>query len=158
MTHAASFNGGAIGTSYASSGGGATDIRLVSGNWNDFDSLKSRIMVAAGGGGATTWSRGSYGGAAGGLFAYDVPYYATGSWGYTLNTGATQTSGGVGFVSSNAGRHGQSGKFGIGGNGNTSSGYGGGGGGGYYGGAGGGDGGPMTCSGSGGSSYISGHI
>ena len=157
-THAASFNGGAIGTSYASSGGGATDIRLVSGNWNDFDSLKSRIMVAAGGGGATIWSSGSYGGAAGGLFAYDVPYYATGSWGYTLNTGATQTSGGVGFVSSNAGRHGQSGKFGIGGNGNTSSGYGGGGGGGYYGGAGGGDGGPMTCSGSGGSSYISGHI
>ena len=32
-------------------GGGATDIRLTSGTWNDFNSLKSRIMVAAGGGG-----------------------------------------------------------------------------------------------------------
>lgn len=32
-------------------GGGATDVRLVSGKWDDFDSLKSRIMVAAGGGG-----------------------------------------------------------------------------------------------------------
>lgn len=30
-------------------GGGATDIRLVSGEWNDFESLKSRIMVAGGG-------------------------------------------------------------------------------------------------------------
>ncbi len=33
------------------SGGGATDIRLVAGNWDFFDSLKSRIMVAGGGGG-----------------------------------------------------------------------------------------------------------
>ena len=32
-------------------GGGATDIRLVGGSWNDFESLKSRIMVAAGAGG-----------------------------------------------------------------------------------------------------------
>ncbi len=34
------------------SGGGATDFRLVKGNtWDSFDSLKSRIMVAGGGGG-----------------------------------------------------------------------------------------------------------
>ena len=33
------------------SGGGATDIRLVAGDWDFFDSLKSRIMVAGGGGG-----------------------------------------------------------------------------------------------------------
>ena len=33
-------------------GGGATDIRLINGAWNNFDSLKSRIIVAAGGGGA----------------------------------------------------------------------------------------------------------
>ena len=32
-------------------GGGATDIRLSNGNWDNFNSLKSRIMVAAGGGG-----------------------------------------------------------------------------------------------------------
>lgn len=51
------FNGGgpcggtnAYGT--LSTGGGATDIRLIDGEWNNFNSLKSRIMVAAGGGGA----------------------------------------------------------------------------------------------------------
>ena len=32
-------------------GGGATDFRLTDGTWNSFASLKSRIMVAAGGGG-----------------------------------------------------------------------------------------------------------
>ncbi len=36
----------------AASGGGATDIRIASGEWSDFNSLKNRIMVAAGGGGA----------------------------------------------------------------------------------------------------------
>jgi len=34
--------------------GGATDFRLVDGKWSDFDSLKSRIMVAAGGGGGVS--------------------------------------------------------------------------------------------------------
>lgn len=52
-----SYNGGGpCGTTNAwgwlSTGGGSTDIRLSNGNWDDFDSLKSRIMVAAGGGGA----------------------------------------------------------------------------------------------------------
>ena len=37
---------------YGASGGGATDVRITPGAWNNFDSLKSRIMVAAGGGGA----------------------------------------------------------------------------------------------------------
>ena len=38
-------------------GGGATDIRLVGGTWNDDTSLNSRIMVAAGGSGsADVWS------------------------------------------------------------------------------------------------------
>lgn len=50
------YNGGGDGMddselSAGGGGGGATDIRLVSGNWDDFDSLKSRIMVAGGGGG-----------------------------------------------------------------------------------------------------------
>ena len=45
-----SFNGGGIGQ-YG--GGGATDIRLDPGNWSSFDSLKSRIIVAAGGGGSS---------------------------------------------------------------------------------------------------------
>lgn len=43
------YNGG--GSGCYGSGGGATDIRLQNGLWDDFDSLKSRIMVAAGGGG-----------------------------------------------------------------------------------------------------------
>jgi len=46
----------------AGGGGGATDFRLVSGEWDDFDSLKSRIMVAAGGGGAAYEHVGGYGG------------------------------------------------------------------------------------------------
>lgn len=58
-------------------------------------------MVAAGGGGAEDWAGQSYGGAAGGLYSYDVPYYASGSWGYTLNTGATQTEGGKGMYGYN---------------------------------------------------------
>ena len=57
-----SFNGGGAGGFDAAtnntsdgggSGGGATDIRLTSGQWNNFDGLKSRIMVAAGGGGGS---------------------------------------------------------------------------------------------------------
>ncbi|MCI8620837.1 MAG: hypothetical protein HFJ50_03370 [Clostridia bacterium] len=48
------FNGGGSGgTMYSCrSGGGATDIRLEKGEWNNFESLKSRIMVASGGGGS----------------------------------------------------------------------------------------------------------
>ena len=43
------FNGQIKGSCTA--GGGATDIRLVGGQWNNPAGLKSRIMVAAGGGG-----------------------------------------------------------------------------------------------------------
>ena len=50
----------------AGGGGGATDIRLVNGAWNDFASLKSRIMVAGGGGGMA-WYRSSAEGYGGGL-------------------------------------------------------------------------------------------
>lgn len=55
-----SYNGGGSGIGSSDNddgggaGGGATDIRLVSGEWNDFDSLKSRIMVAGGGSGGAT--------------------------------------------------------------------------------------------------------
>ena len=46
-----SFNVGTIGGASAGyGGGGATDIRLENGNWNEIQSLRSRIMVAAGGG------------------------------------------------------------------------------------------------------------
>ena len=46
------FNGGGFASNTTSRrGGGATDVRLVSGAWDNEESLKSRIMVAAGGGG-----------------------------------------------------------------------------------------------------------
>ena len=48
--NASSFNGG-TGNFRGTPGGGATDIRLKKGStWRDFNSLKSRIMVAAGSG------------------------------------------------------------------------------------------------------------
>ena len=50
-------------------GGGATDIRLTNGDWYNFDSLKSRIMVASGAGG--THYSGGNNGDAGGLIGYD---------------------------------------------------------------------------------------
>ena len=58
------FNGGGQGQY---SGGGATDFRLVNGSWFDFQSLKSRIMVAAGGGGADSGEPGGHGGGLVGL-------------------------------------------------------------------------------------------
>ena len=110
-------------------GGGATDIRLVPSDpysqWNQFNSLKSRIMVAAGGGGFVSYSTGY----AGGLKSYD----ATHSYQGTTWTGVAvdQTSGnalGKGADSPRASA-----------------------GGGYFGGK------TSERSGSGGSSYISGH-
>ena len=43
--------------SYASSGGGSTDIRLTDGDWYDLNSLKSRIIVASGGGGESNYRK-----------------------------------------------------------------------------------------------------
>lgn len=78
----------------SSSGGGATDIRLTEGNWNDLNSLKSRIMVAAGGGG-TQYFEGKMknyeqiiegtGGAGGGLIGYEgyqkvIKNYSSAIW------------------------------------------------------------------------------
>ena len=40
------------------SGGGASDIRLIGGHWNNTESLKSRIIVAAGGGGFVNYNDG----------------------------------------------------------------------------------------------------
>ena len=76
-------------------GGGATDIRLVGGVIDSFDSLKSRIMVAAGGGGAFAQgaSIGDNGGSAGGLKGYDgsnTGYSTSNRYGYSY--GASQTS------------------------------------------------------------------
>ena len=115
----------------AGAGGGATDIRLTPGVWNDFASLKSRIMVAAGGGG-TAWVSHSIG------YAGDLTSPAT-----DASKGATQTTGYAFGV-------GQDGVF------KYSNHPVGGGGGGYYGGY--GTASPYAdSSGAGGSSFISGY-
>ena len=124
-----SFNGG-TGDCGGTPGGGATDVRLVGGSWNNFSSLKSRIMVAAGGGsgsGNNNVNMG-YGGA------------LVGGNG-KIATGATQLF--PGNVDNTAYK---ASEFGIA-NGGCA------GGGGYYGGGG------ATCvqGAGGGSSYISGH-
>lgn len=144
-----SFNGGGAGMGSSDgddgggAGGGATDIRLVSGSWDNFESLKSRIMVAGGGAGGSTVS-------------YNFSKISAGSGGFNgigsswryqnienpnHSFNATQTTGY---------------KFGIGENGTTVGNAGGSGaGGGYYGGL------KSTDSPSGGagggSSYISGY-
>ena len=159
------FNGGGSGgiqtstsglTHYGSSGGGATDVRTIAGLWYNETSLKSRIMVAAGGGASTTngppnqTCRGGYGGAPiGGIGektgTQDNIEDATGGETYTYGKG------GVGQRSS-----GEDGDLGVGGNGGNSHSTSGGGGG-YYGGGGSGVSGYNHQCGAGGSSYISGY-
>ncbi|MCI4284372.1 glycine rich domain-containing protein [Clostridioides difficile] len=122
------FNGGGkgylnqqiMGTYYSMYGGGATDIRLVGGAWDNEQGLLSRIIVAGGGGGSYYPSTG---GAGGGL---------EGGTGYSANDrhrpGGTQYQGGIGRVST------ENGSFGKGCSAKDSTGEGGGGG--WFGGAG----------------------
>ncbi len=151
------FNGGGkAGSSYCGQGGGgASDVRLAGVDWNNFQSLKSRLMVAGGGGGSDYYlNKGANGGAAGGL---------TGSGGgickggnaspLSPSKGGTQTGGGAGGYG-NAG-YGGYGGFGYGGCYNGR--HGGGGGSGYYGGGHGHWNHVVVGSGAGGSSFISGH-
>lgn len=164
---APSFNAGSIGGPSESSGyggGGATDVRLVNGKWHDAASLASRIMVAAGGGGAVSYAGSAYGGNGGALVGEQGARAISGSSAIvsSLPQGATQTTGGESGVITEGygGNMGPAGQFGVGGNAGGSGvdlQYGGGGGGGYWGGAGGGHTSGVVISGAGGSSYISGY-
>ena len=138
----ATFNGGGSCGSNCTAGGGATDVRLVSGDWKNTSSLASRIMVASGGAGYNTWKSGYRGGDGGTLTG------VTGQ-GDSPTTGGTQESAGV----SSGNDANKNGSFGKGGNGEN---YGGGGAGGYWGGAAGKNS-STGNGGSSGSSYISGH-
>ena len=146
------YNGGADGGSRTdgtyTAGGGATDVRLVSGSWNDFDSLMSRVMVAAGGAGSGNYSGNISGGAGGALNGLSGTQSGSGS-SHTVATGGTQTSPGktINGGDSNSG-------FGYSSQPNV---YGTGGGGGYYGGGSGSATSYKVSAGAGGSSYISGH-
>lgn len=149
----ATFNGGGKSETNAGgllgSGGGATDIRLVNGNWNNFIGLKSRLMVAAGGGSGLdyTLSNSSFadGAAAGGLVGHDGITICTNS---TLCVSHNNPAGGTQTYEINKGYFGYAG---------SNSGSCSGGGGGYYGGQGGIDGGWSPSGGGGGSSFISGY-
>lgn len=168
-TAAGGWNGGGnavwASTTKIGAGGGATDFRITAGNWNDLNSLKSRILVAGGGGGSDDIGEasgayhskqpGTYstplandndetGGAGGGINGGGAV-----TSGYEANYGyGTQTGGGT------AAAGGVNGGFGYGGaNTNSAADYGGGGGG-YYGGA---SGGGAYQGGAGGASYVSGY-
>ena len=149
----AGYNGGATGGSSTdgtyTAGGGATDVRLVSGNWNNEQSLNSRIMVAGGGAGSGYYWVGIIaGGNAGGLTGESGTSNGKGAE-HTVATGGTQTSAGltVNGADSSSG-------FGYSTQNNI---YGTGGGGGYYGGGSGSSTDSRVSAGAGGSSYISGH-
>ena len=146
--------GGASGTQsiYSTSGGGATDIRINNGTWNNFNSLKSRIIIAAGGGGSS-YHLGfvGQGGAGGGLIGQDGQ--STKNPDTRYSGGGTQTKYGY------AGEVDFLGSFGSGGAGYLKKSpktlkIDGGGGSGYYGGSAGDD---WGAGGAGGSSFISGH-
>ena len=149
-------------------GGGATDVRLVSGSWDDFESLKSRIIVAGAGGGGviksystTTYTyEGNSPGHGGGLNGYDASFSPSGV-GYSFSGhGATQTAGGSpgaysGIYDITDETYGKFGKGGYKIYNNVFSASGGGGG--YYGGGHGVHPGSSWPGAGGGSSFISGH-
>ena len=124
-------------------GGGATDIRLINGTWNNFESLKSRIMVAGGGGGAggtahtgteyqveptvTGYGLNGNGGIShctssncGGLGGDDLAGFGAGANG---DTQSLVTRGDVSDKSHLIGENGKNGTFGIGGTGGSSGVY-----------------------------------
>ena len=127
------------------SGGGATDVRLVAGEWDSFDSLKSRIMVAAGGAGGNNGDgiSGGPGGGLEGLCYSDLTLVSIPTQNQGFSFGSGQESGVYPntYVGSNGTIYAVGADTGAGG-------------GGYYGGYRGYN---HDSGGSGGSSYISGH-
>ena len=78
-------------------GGGGTDFRLLGSTWDNFDSIKSRIMVAGGGGGAFDDGNDAHrskGGDAGGLTSYPGVAAYDGGTNFPAGTEASQTTGG----------------------------------------------------------------
>ena len=118
-----SFNGGGAGIGSSDgddgggAGGGATDIRLVSGSWNNFNSLKSRIMVAGGGAGGATVSGGfsKVSAGSGGLIGVGSSWRYFNTENSTHKFNATQTSGYKFGIGENAVTKDKSGGSGAGG-------------------------------------------
>ena len=148
------WNGGGYGLSaegsYIFYGGGATDIRII--NELGFNGIRSRIIIAGGGGGD---SHGGTGGNGGNITGENGIPCETLSGGYAYGYGGSQIAGGSAGVFDWGGTGPTSGTFAEGGKGNSQ--YGGGGGGGYYGGGGSGVRAFSMGGGGGGSSFISGY-
>lgn len=143
---AGGYNGGGSNGSFdalSPGGGGATDIRTTSGNWDDVTSLRSRIMVAGGGGGSGLKCAGAAGGINSGIMASLYGGNGTMTSGGASGTGYTHYAE---QLPGSFGKGGQGGYYGIGA-----------GGAGYYGGGGGAHVTPSTSGGGGGgSSFVSG--
>jgi hypothetical protein len=105
--------GSTSGSTYGSAGGGGgTDIRLQNGLWNDANGLKSRIIVAGGGGGRVGQNyeqiEGFIGNDGGGTTA---PSYTISRYSANVN-GATQTSSGS-YTGGCGGSYNAAGSFGY---------------------------------------------
>jgi len=144
------FNGGGIGypasnTAYGN-GGGASDVRLVGGSWDNTTSLASRVIVAGGGGAGrnSSYIGGNAGGLTGGTGTFFSPDQTGGPTGGTQTGGGSNTGYTSGLTLATLGKA-------MTWDGNTlTASFLAGGGGGYYGGASG------RVAGGGGSSYIGG--
>lgn len=90
------FNYGEV-QSYAFAATGSSDIRLINGQWDNFESLKSRIMVAGGAGGRgglNSWNTGdTTSGPSGGLVGYSTDSITANGISHDGGVGATQTTG-----------------------------------------------------------------
>ncbi|EAY13424.1 loricrin, putative [Trichomonas vaginalis G3] len=159
------FNGGGRGTyespavSFSGSGGGASDMRITPGEWSDLNSLKSRIIVSAGGAGSLYYYTFLQGGHAGAINGYGGLQHQNAPSPYTLTNsiGASNILGGISCMKSYLNPSDTiNGSFGIGASPENTV-YGAGGGGGYYGGGAGTEVTNIVGSGSGGSSFISGY-
>ena len=130
--------------------GGSTDIRIKKGN--NIESLRSRIMVAGGGGSAGCWKYAGKGGSGGGIEGDNGGNTRTSSY------SSVSLPGGKGGTQTHGSFYG-SGSKGEDGDGNLNGEAGGSGGGGYWGGEGGKSftNGASGSGGGGGSSFISGH-
>ena len=150
------FGGGGTGGKLDTySGGGSTDIRLF--NSDDAKGLRSRIIVAAGGGAGNIVHTEIKSGSGGGINGADSDPGRDSSCHAPKTVGATQTAGGVPLAFTGCYTEiGKSGEFFYGGSSTKQSQYTGGGGGGYYGGASTNDGSGSIAGSSGGSSFVSG--
>lgn len=124
-------------------GGGATDIRLIGGDWDDDNSLLSRFIVAGGSGGSheQPWGRGGYGGGTNGYPSLSEGEFRHNYADYYAEGGTQNDGGNIGPSCTRT-----KGTFGKGGQGYDA----GGGGGGWFGGGGG----CLGIGGGGGSGFI----